>query len=232
MNEEVKNDNVVTEETTLVNNEESKVVEEEKNETPEVEVVPTEQEKKTETLFSKILAWTKRILSWLGTGILAILLIIVGWLTIDKYIVGNPVPSFMGYSFLSVSTGSMSGSIEEGDVIIIKDTGEYKIGDIVTFLPEGYDRQTIPTTHRIIGINDDGTFKTKGDANNTKDPVDVKKELIVGEVKIDENGQPLSVIRNVGVFVEWVKSGGGLIYIIAFIVILGGGIYLVVKKED
>jgi hypothetical protein len=110
--------------------------------------------------------------------------------------------------------------------------GEYKIGDIITFLPEGYDRKTIPTTHRIIGINDDGTFKTKGDANNTKDPVDVKKELIVGEVKIDENGQPLSVIRNVGIFVEWVKSGGGLIYIIAFIVILGGGIYLVVKKED
>ena len=102
MNEEVKNDNVVTEETTLVNNEESKVVEEEKNETPEVEVVPTEQEKKPETLFSKILAWTKRILSWLGTGILAILLIIVGWLTIDKYIVGNPVPSFLGYSFLSI----------------------------------------------------------------------------------------------------------------------------------
>ena len=54
MNEEVKNDNVVTEETTLVNNEESKVVEEKKNETIEVEVVPTEQEKKPETLFSKI----------------------------------------------------------------------------------------------------------------------------------------------------------------------------------
>ena len=208
------------------------ITEEEKtSEVNEVEVVETIEEKKPSTL-NKILFWTKRICSYIGTGILAILLIVVGWLSIDKFIIGNPVPSFMGYSALTIATGSMSGTIEEGDVIIIKDTGDYKIGDIVTYLPEGYDRNTISTTHRIIGIDPDtGYFICKGDANSGKD-LPVNPELIVGEVKIDENGQPVSVIRNVGIFVSWVKDGGGLIYVICFIAIIGSGIYLLTKKDE
>lgn len=227
MNEELKNE-IVTEEN---ENEQQEVIE-------EVEVVETEEvneeaeEVKEVSTLSKVLTWTKRILSWLGSAILAILLIIVGWISIDKFIIGNPVPSFMGYSVLNIATGSMQGTIDEGDVIIIKKTDDYKIGDIVTYLPEGYDRKTISTTHRIIGIDENGAYICKGDANDTKDTVPVKKEYIVGEVITDENGQPLSVIRNVGIFVEWVKDGGGLIYIISFIVIIGGGAYLLLKKDE
>ena len=226
MNEELKNE-IVTEE----NENKQEVIE-------EVEVVETEEvneeddEVKEVSTLSKVLTWTKRILSWLGSAILAILLIIVGWISIDKFIIGNPVPSFMGYSVLNIATGSMQGTIDEGDVIIIKKTDDYKIGDIVTYLPEGYDRKTISTTHRIIGIDENGAYICKGDANDTKDTVPVKKEYIVGEVITDENGQPLSVIRNVGIFVEWVKDGGGLIYIISFIVIIGGGAYLLLKKDE
>ena len=199
------------------------------NNNEEVEVVEETKETKKP---NKVLGLVKKILSYLGTAILAVLIIVVGWLAIDKFILGNPVPSIFGYSSLYVSTGSMQGTIDEGDMIIIKKTDDYKIGDIVTYLPEGYNRKTIPTTHRIIRINDDGTYVCKGDANTSEDPVDVKKEFIIGEVKIDENGQPLSVIKNVGVFVKWVKEGGGLIYVLAFVGILGGGIYLLTKKEE
>ena len=220
MNEEVRNEQTV-EETTNVENNETTV--------NEVEVVEENQEKTS--LFSKILYWIRKVASIVGSAILAIMLIVVGWIAIDKFVVGNPVPSFMGYSVLNIATGSMSGTIEEGDVIIIKKTDDYKIGDIVTYLPETYDRKTISTTHRIIRINDDGTIVCKGDANNSED-AEIKREQIVGEVKIDENGQPLSVIRNVGIFVDWVKEGGGLIYIISFIGIIGAGVYLLTKKED
>jgi signal peptidase len=195
----------------------------------EVEVVEETKETKKP---NKVLGLVKKILSYLGTAILAVLIIVVGWLAIDKFILGNPVPSIFGYSSLYVSTGSMQGPIDEGDMIIIKKTDDYKIGDIVTYLPEGYNRKTIPTTHRIIRINDDGTYVCKGDANNSEDPVDVKREFIIGEVKTDGNGQPLSVIEDVGVFVKWVKEGGGLIYVLAFVGILGGGIYLLTKKEE
>ena len=104
MNEELKNE-IVTEEN---ENEQVEVIE-------EVEVVETEEvneevdEVKEVSTLSKVLTWTKRILSWLGSAILAILLIIVGWISIDKFIIGNPVPSFMGYSVLNIATGSMQG---------------------------------------------------------------------------------------------------------------------------
>ena len=113
MNEEVRNEQIV-EETTNVENNETTV--------NEVEVVEENQEKTS--LFSKILYWIRKVASIVGSAILAIMLIVVGWVAIDKFVVGNPVPSFMGYSVLNIATGSMSGTIEEGDVIIIKKTDE------------------------------------------------------------------------------------------------------------
>ena len=36
-------------------------------------------------------------------------------------------------------------------------------------------------THRIVAVNDDGTFETKGDANPAEDRVTVRAERIVGK---------------------------------------------------
>ncbi len=159
-------------------------------------------------------AWkiVKTVLTSILLAVLAFLVVLVGWLAIDKFIIGSPVPSFAGCSQLTVVTGSMSGTIEEGDVIFIQKTDDYKIGDIVTYLPEGYD---VPTTHRIIGINEDGTFITRGDANNVKDSIDVSKEMIVGEV--------VGVIPRLGIFFQWLQLDGGWLYllVVILIVILG-----------
>ncbi len=159
---------------------------------------------KTINVVKKILAW----LGWIVLGLLALLLL---WLGIDKFIIGSPVPSLFGYSTLTVETGSMSGTIEIGDMILIKDTGDYKIGDIVTFLPED---DKVPTTHRIIFCNDDGTFVTKGDSNNTKDLEPVSKDEILGEV--------IKVYPKVGFFGSWVREEGW-IYIVALLLIVGIG---------
>ena len=151
-------------------------------------------------------------------AIFGIICVIVLWLSIDKFILGSPVPSFLGYSTLTVETGSMSGTLEIGDMIVIKDTGEYKIGDIVTYLHEG---EKIPTTHRIINYSGD-SFVTKGDFNNTKDTVDVIPDEILGEV--------VMIIPGVGIFAEWVKIDGW-IYIVAVLAILGLGL-LVLNFDD
>ena len=100
------------------------------------------EEVKVEEIKEKSLV--KKIFSWIGTGFLTLLVVIASWLCFDKFVLGHQVPSIFGYSSLMVATGSMSGTIEEGDLIIIKDTGDYKIGDIVTFFQDG---DTIPTTH-------------------------------------------------------------------------------------
>ena len=92
-------------------------------------------------------------------------------------------PSVMGFTSMIVMSGSMSGDapdhIEVGDLIFTKtvDTNTLKVGDIITFMENG--KTTI--THRIIGINEDGTFKTKGDANNAEDFLPVEKKSVIGK---------------------------------------------------
>ena len=165
----------------------------------------------------------KRVIWGIVTAVFCLLCALTIWLAVDKFVLKSPVPSVFGYSALTVKTGSMSGTIEIGDLIIIKDTGDYEIGDIVTFLQKG---DSIPTTHRIIDSREDGSFITKGDANNVQDALPVSKDIIFGEV--------VKVLPEVGLFAERVQSEGW-IYIVALLVILGGGTVLVqsfFRSED
>ena len=163
----------------------------------------------------------KKVFGWIGTGFLTLLVVMASWLCFDKFVLKHRVPSIFGYSSLMVATGSMSGTIEEGDLIIIRDTGDYKIGDIVTFFQDGDD---IPTTHRIYNIDENGNWKTRGDANNSYDKRSITNDEIIGEVVL--------VIPYVGTFIDWAVEGGGLIYIIGIFLILGLGIYIIKGDDD
>ena len=161
---------------------------------------------------------TKKIVGWTFTGIglavIAFLLFVVSVLAVDRFVNRSPVPSFVGVATLVVATGSMSGTIEEGDLIIVKRADEYKIGDIVTFLGQGDE---IPTTHRIIRIDGD-KFYTKGDANNAEDPRAVLKEDVVGKV--------VGTVPYVGLFFRWLKEELGWLYLVAGIAVIASGIVL------
>lgn len=185
----------------------------------EVSVEVVEETSKEEVVIEK--SMVKKVLGWIGTGFLTLLVVIASWLCFDKFVLKHQVPSIFGYSSLMVATGSMSGTIEEGDLIIIKDTGDYKIGDIVTFFQDGDD---IPTTHRIYSIDEEGKWITGGDANNTFDKRSITSDEIIGEVVL--------VIPYVGTFIDWAVEGGGLIYIIGIFLILGLGIYIIKGDDD
>ena len=177
-----------------------------------------ENQENVETKSSKTKSIVGKVFAGIGAAILTFLVVVVGWLAIQKFVLHEPVPSFAGYSHLIVTTGSMESEISAGDLIIIKDTGDYKNGDIITFLHEG---ETTPTTHRIIYTYGD-VYVTKGDANNTTDI----RSVHISEVK----GEVVSIIPNLGLFLEWIKSGGGLIYLVGVILIIAAGVY-VIKKE-
>ena len=163
----------------------------------------------------------KKVFGWIGTGLLTLLVVMASWLCFDKFVLKHRVPSIFGYSSLMVATGSMSGTIEEGDLIIIRDTDDYKIGDIVTFFQDGDD---IPTTHRIYNIDEEGKLVTRGDANNSYDKRSITNDEIIGEVVL--------VIPYVGTFIDWAVEGGGLIYIVGIFLILGLGIYIIKGDDD
>ncbi len=93
----------------------------------------------------------------------------------------NRPPGVFGSTSMIVLSGSMSGDapdhIEVGDMIISKDVdpAALKVGDVISYM-EGKSA----VTHRIIGINEDGSFKTKGDANPSEDQHPVYPEQIIG----------------------------------------------------
>lgn len=96
-------------------------------------------------------------------------------------------PSVLGVTPMVVQSGSMSGSakdhIEVGDLIftVKPDVDKLKAGDIISYM----DGQ-IAVTHRIVAVETgaDGkrSFLTKGDANNTEDPL-VSEDVVFGLYK-------------------------------------------------
>lgn len=83
--------------------------------------------------------------------------------------------SFLGYSIFEIKTGSMAGNIEIGDWILVKNTKNVELNDIITF-----EENDNFITHRVIENYSD-VYVTKGDSNNSKD-APIKREQIVGKV--------------------------------------------------
>ncbi len=173
----------------------------------------------------KIFRIAKKTAWGIFLGFFGLVAVVALWLTIEKFIMKSPVPSIFGFSTLTVETGSMQSILEEesidpGDMILIRRQNEYKVGEVITFLHEG---DKIPTTHRIIGMHEDGGFKTKGDANNTSDPEGVSEDIILGKV--------IYKFKGAGVFATWVRTEGW-IYITACFAILGLGLFILSSDED
>ncbi len=120
--------------------------------------------------------------------ITSILCVVLGLILLSNIIVIvkgslNPdrPPSVFGFTSMIVMSGSMSGTapdhIEIGDLIITKPAEALQVGDIITFLENG----RTAVTHRIIAINEDGSFQTQGDANNGPDVQPVQPENVIGK---------------------------------------------------
>jgi len=113
----------------------------------------------------------------------------VSWMLLAAVIAGAlvliVVPKAAGAQPLTVLSGSMTGTYEIGDVVVVKpvDTDELGVGDVITFQPVS-DDPTL-TTHRIesISVGSEGrSFVTRGDANNVADLSPVEPGQVVGEV--------------------------------------------------
>jgi len=78
---------------------------------------------------------------------------------------------------LTIKSGSMYPTLDINDIIIIKKSDKYKIGDIITYNYK--DRYLV--THRIIGTYQ-SFFITKGDNNNSEDEENVEIQNVKGKV--------------------------------------------------
>jgi len=98
---------------------------------------------------------------------------------------------------LTIGSGSMSNTIDKGDVVIIDKNSNYSVGDIVAFKK---GRRIL--VHRIVYKSENG-YNTKGDNNKNRDNWLVTNDDIVGKYmfKIKYIGW-LTVWTN-----EWLNGG-------------------------
>ena len=99
-----------------------------------------EEDKKTENIeqskkvkATKILNTSLKTASNIVYVLLGIIVIILIYNIIQLSILNKPYMDIFGYTFFQVKTGSMSGTIEIGDIILVKLTKEVQENDIVTY---------------------------------------------------------------------------------------------------
>ena len=117
-------------------------------------------------------------------------------------------PHLLGYQTYVIYGSSMEPTIKVGSLIAAKpaDINDLQVDDIVVFRSPGNETTL---THRIVEIQEeDGQrhFKTKGDASNGADPLEVSLEGGAQQVYY--------VVPYLGYFVHFAKSTTGIILLI------------------
>ena len=106
------------------------------------------------------------------------------------------------YKFYLVQSGSMSPTIKVGDAILVKKGEVLEMNKVITFTDS--DGRTV--THRVVGINNDGSIVTKGDANKEKDGEVIGRYQIVGEVSV--------ILPKMGYMAGFIKTLPGMMLLI------------------
>ena len=117
--------------------------------------------------------------------IVAIIMILGIYYIVQIKILKKEYANIFGYTFFEVATGSMSNTIEIGDVVIVKINENVKENDIIVYK----DRNDF-ITHRLIKIKQEELI-TKGDANNSEDRSILKNQVL---------GKVIYIVPKVGIW--------------------------------
>lgn len=126
-------------------------------------------------------------------------------------------PALLSHRIYIVDSGSMSPTIKVGSMIIVKEMEpqEIKEGDIITYYGS---TNSVKVTHRVVEVQQQGqSFITRGDANETNDPMPLEAQKVIGKV--------VFTIPFIGVMFSFISTGQG----IATLLILGAAWILVPK---
>lgn len=161
----------------------------------------------------------KRILNAVVNAILVIAIALAAVCTYVSFVTtsGNGVPSVFGIRIFSIQTESMYPTLLPGDLIFdtgVKDTGELRNGDIITYWTV-INGERVLNTHRIHEVYDGGgylIFATKGDNNTIADPLTVHESEIVGKYAFRVPG--------IGKVFDYLQTSTGFLIVIVIPVFL------------
>ena len=128
----------------------------------------------------------------------------------------NMLPTPFGYGAAVVLSGSMEDTFYAGDLIVVKATEEFEVGDIVVY----QDRNSL-LVHRIIEMG--AKVITQGDANNAPD-APIELSAIKGKV--------LFWIPYLGNVISFLKTPIGICLTVLLAIRLVEVPYLLEAKKD
>ncbi len=136
----------------------------------------------------------RTILAFAVFAVLIILIYNIFLLIISDYD-NNDAAGIFGIKAYVITTESMNPTLKKGDLILIKQCKNVKVGDIITFNQKETGEII---THRITRIEENG-YITKGDDNSNEDSKIVKKEEIQGKeiIKIPWIGQYIEELKKI-----------------------------------
>lgn len=143
----------------------------------------------------------KKIVKYVTYSLLSILVVFSLYTVVVTQLLKKDYVNIFGYTYFIVASGSMSGTIEVNDIIIVKINDDYDVKDIIT-----YNNNGSFITHRVERIEDEKVI-TRGDVNNLEDDP-VPKDKIIGRVVL--------IIS----FSTLLKVSAGIILLIVILIIL------------
>lgn len=124
------------------------------------------------------MTYLKKIFKSIACAFLFLLVSLCIYTFVVTDIMKKDYVNVFGYTYFVVKTGSMSGTLEVDDIIIVKLTKEAKINDIITYVND--DGEII--THRLVR-KVSGKLIAQGDVNNAEDNP-ITNDQLVGIVKM------------------------------------------------
>lgn len=138
---------------------------------------------------NKFMQVINKVLKWLSTLVLVIL-VIIGIILLGIFVSGKIAQSkgeTPPISLYTIISPSMTPNIKVYDVVVVKttDTSALKVGDVISFYSNNVYFDGKPITHRIVkkyNTEEGISYITKGDANAEVDNDYVYEQNIVGKV--------------------------------------------------
>lgn len=138
------------------------------------------------------MTYLKKIFKSIACCFLALLVSLCLYTFIVTDIMKKDYVNVFGYTYFVVMTGSMSGTLEVDDVIIVKITKDTKINDIITYVNDNGEI----ITHRLVRKSGSKLI-AQGDVNNVEDNP-ITKDQLIGTVALVIS--PSFVLKTVATF--------------------------------
>ena len=154
--------------------------------------------------------------------LVASVLVIVANIARDK----DEVPNFFGTTFFTVASDSMTGTFEEGDMVVgtlVKEDTVITVNEDIVSFYEVKNGQTIINTHRVVRIEEVGDTKwyyTQGDKEGLPvDPIAKSHDQLISVYK--------GKIAGMGNFIEFLREPIGfiLVVVLPILAVIGWEVY-------